>query len=352
MRVGIFNPYGIGDVLSSFPMIAALKEKLNTKFLAYISNKRAKDVLLENPYIDKIVVYERDDIKKSPLKEGGRFLKQIWDLKLDLVFDLTMNRNLSFLLFLSRIKRRVGFNYKGRGTFLTHKRKISGFTEPVSWHYFSLLYLIWSNIDFEVWDFPIKIYLNEDERKFADLLIYNLGLDEDITMVGVFPGGGSSWADERYARIWQFENFIEIIRRLIDSGIIVMVFGDGRDLELGEIPFDLLRTRRVFDLRGRLTLRETLSLVDKMRCCLTNDGGPLYLSKAVGKDVVCILGPVPEDVYVPKNCVGKTEIVVNDIECRPCYKNFRMPKCTQDFRCVRNISVDAVWDRLSNLIWG
>ena len=63
MRILIINPFGIGDVLFSTPLISSLKAALPESYIGYICNIRAKDVLYGNPQIDEIFVFEKDEYR-------------------------------------------------------------------------------------------------------------------------------------------------------------------------------------------------------------------------------------------------------------------------------------------------
>ena len=68
MRILIVNPFGIGDVLFSTPLITNLKVAWPKSYIGYICNIRAKDALYDNPQIDEIFVFEKDEY--SPLPSG------------------------------------------------------------------------------------------------------------------------------------------------------------------------------------------------------------------------------------------------------------------------------------------
>ncbi|MCX5715741.1 MAG: hypothetical protein NTV07_02555 [Candidatus Omnitrophica bacterium] len=64
MRILIINPFGIGDVLFTTPLIANLKETLPDCYIGFVSNLKAKDIVLKNPNVDKVFVYEKDRFRK------------------------------------------------------------------------------------------------------------------------------------------------------------------------------------------------------------------------------------------------------------------------------------------------
>ncbi len=350
-RLVIFNPYGIGDVLFSIPLLSALRERQDISYCAYICNSRARAVLEGNPYVDEIIPYDRDEIKKG-LKRKLEFFRRLCNVHADLAIDLTLNRTLSFLLFLAGIRERVGLDYKSRGMFLSKKLLIMDINRHMASYYFDLYGLIAPGDEASYTDYDVRIYLSEKEEGFARLLFYNLGLDENARIVCVFPGGGASWGKERHKKLWQGEKFLELILKilLLDPSIYVFVMGDEKDRDMMGLPIELQRTRRAFDFRGRLTIRETVSVLKLAELSITNDGGPAHLSAAAGTELISIMGPVPEDVYRPLGDTNRIHIVVSEIDCRPCYKNFRMPECTKDYACIRDIAVDRVLEEAKAIL--
>ena len=63
-RILIINPFGIGDVLFTTPVIRALKEVYPECFIGYWCNLRVKPLLENNSKINKVFALSRGDIKK------------------------------------------------------------------------------------------------------------------------------------------------------------------------------------------------------------------------------------------------------------------------------------------------
>ena len=147
MRILIINIFGIGDVLFTTPLIKNLKDNIPDAFIGYVANRRAAVVLENNPNIDKVIVYERDDYtevyKKSKIRFLQKFkkaLQEIEDERYDLVIDLSLNSYASFFMWMVGIPKRIGFNYKNRSPFLTRKVKLEGYEgRPVAEYYLDLL---------------------------------------------------------------------------------------------------------------------------------------------------------------------------------------------------------------------
>ena len=66
----------------------------------------------------------------------------------------------------------------------------------------------------------------------------------------------------------------------------------------------------------------------------------MHLAAAVGVPVTAIFGPTDERVTSP---LGNHDVLVHQVFCRPCM----LRDCPIDHRCMKGITVDAVFDAVS-----
>ncbi|MCK4809823.1 MAG: hypothetical protein KAS99_02665 [Candidatus Omnitrophica bacterium] len=69
MKVLIFHPFGIGDVLFTTPLIRNLKNNLPEAEIFYLSDKRVYPILQRNKFLNKVFILEKDEWRQS-LKES------------------------------------------------------------------------------------------------------------------------------------------------------------------------------------------------------------------------------------------------------------------------------------------
>jgi len=104
------------------------------------------------------------------------------------------------------------------------------------------------------------------------------------------------------------------------------------------------------DLTGKTSLDILPAVIKNCNLLITNDGGPMHMAVALGVRSVSVFGPVSELVYGPYPEKRNHVVLKWDMSCRPCYKNFRMPVCENDRECLRQVSVDAVFDAVVKLL--
>ena len=127
-KILLINPFGIGDVLFTTPLIKVIKENNPKNFLGYWCNERVKPILNNNHYIDKIFALSRGDLKKIFKKSKFKGIKATLNLffaikkeDFDIAVDFSLDHRYGLFSKLAGIKKRVGFDYKNRGRFLTEK---------------------------------------------------------------------------------------------------------------------------------------------------------------------------------------------------------------------------------------
>ena len=93
MKVLIIKYRNIGDVLLSTPLINNLKHHYPDSVIDFALNKGCEDMVLNNPNINKVIIYDRSRIKRlgvfSRLKEEVGLINKVYQQKYDIVINLT-----------------------------------------------------------------------------------------------------------------------------------------------------------------------------------------------------------------------------------------------------------------------
>ncbi len=352
-KILIINPFGVGDVLFTTPVINALKKKFPDSFIGYLCQKQTAPILANHPLVDKLFLYTRGDLKQVRKKSYLEYVKMLFlginkirDEKFDLAVDLSMVSQYSLLLRLIGVKRRFGFDYKGRGLFLTHKLPISGLGQKhVIEYYYDLLGLL------EVHEFnrEMKFYTALADRQYADNLLMKNNVNGNDILIGIAPFGGGSWGEDAGSKQWPDERFVRLMTDLLnDYECKIIIFGAKKNKDDCANFKEVLSKKDVVNAIGMTTLGQLAALIGKCSLFISNDSGPMHIACAKGVDTVSIFGPVDENVYGPIGKTARHEIVKASIECRPCYKNFRKPDC-KNMDCLETITEDMVLDAVEKV---
>ena len=165
------------------------------------------------------------------IKNTFELFKSIKQQAFDLVFDFSLNSSFGFLSAACGIKKRVGFDYRKRGRFLTHRVPLSGFEDKhVVEYYLDLLRLVedtgQDQAD-EIGCCPPRI-----SNGPKDWLIRHQ-MNPAKPLIAVLPGGGASWGKAAGNKRWPASKYAHLIDKIIenfDAAIILM--GDSKEEEL------------------------------------------------------------------------------------------------------------------------
>lgn len=348
----VINPFGIGDVLFSTPLIKSLKENFPSCEVFYLCNRRTQPVLKDNPLISKTFVYERDEFeavkkvsKLSWIKKIMSFVSEIRKENIDIAVDLSLNSQFGFFAWFAGIKRRIGFDYKKRGRFLTEKIKMNGFEgKHVIEYYLDLLQFL----KVKPVSLQMELFIDQKDRIWCKDFLESRNIDKSDLFICIAPGGGESFGKDAYRKNWALDNFVKLSERLQkDLKVKVCILLGPKEKDIGK-AFSESSNLVVF---SPSTIMQASAIIDRCNLFIANDSGLLRVADALDRKIVTIFGPVDERTYSPYPFDPKKHILIKkDLFCRPCYKKFRLPECLYDQRCLKNISVDEVFNAVRSLL--
>lgn len=350
----IINPFGIGDILFTTPVIREIKENYPDSFIGYWCNERVRPLLEANPRIKQIFGLTRGDLKKIYKKSFfsglGNTLRLGWQMKranFDICFDFSLDHRYSLFAKLIGIPRRIGFNYKGRGRFLTDKVDISGYSgKHVVEYYLGLLRFL----GIEAKERALELAITPAAREKARNLLAARGIEDDDLVVGLAPGAGGSWGKDASYKHWPALKFAQAADKIIgELKAKVVILGDESEQPIADVVINAMRNKPL-DLTGKIKLETLPAVIKNLNLLISNDGGPMHMAVALGIKTVSIFGPVSETVYGPYPEHRNHAVLKWDLPCRPCYKNFRLFPCAKDKECLRSVGVEEVFAQARALL--
>ena len=347
-RILIINPFGIGDVLFTTPLVRAMRRAFPESYIGYFCNRRTEGVLRDNPHLNELLVYEKDEVDRlfkgswwQGLRYIGRLLRRVTQARYEYVVDLSLGARYSFILKMLGVPRRVGFDFHRRGRFLTQRLPIDGYqSDHVVEHYRRLLYFLGIRFLEESLELP----LSEEDQQWSERYLKDHLLLETPLLVGIVPAGGVSWGIDAPRRRWNLDGFAAVADALIERhGARVLLFGEAADVPICQNVARLMK-HPVIDVSGQTTLGQFVSLLNRLSLVVCNDGGPLHLAVSQRVKTVSIFGPVDPAVYGPYPSWRQEHRVVcrRNLPCRPCYHQFKLPPCPYERACLTTITVDDV----------
>jgi heptosyltransferase II len=353
-RILFINPFGIGDVLFTFPALRAVREANPGSFIGYWCNERVGGLFQDNPRVNKVFVLSRGDIKKiyqrsrlEGVKEFFGLLRQIKREKFDCAFDFSLDRRYGLIAKILGIRERIGFDYKGRGKSLTDTISLAGYyRRHVVEYYLDLLRL--ANI--EPRGKTLELFVSQESKAGARAMLRENGVREADPVIGMVPAAGASWGKDASLKHWSTYKFAELADKLIaEKNVKVILLGDASERGVAGNILASMKGKAV-DFTGKTSIPLLAGLIGSCRLLLANDGGPLHMAVALDVPTVSIFGPVDENVYGPYPPSERHIVVKKALECRPCYQKFALGDCERERECIRSISVDEVYTAIRRLL--
>ena len=353
-KILVVNPFGIGDVLFTTPVVRVLKQKFPGSYIAFLCNRRSGSVLVNNPGIDELFFFTRGDLKEERKISYFRYLRKLvfavwklWSKRFDLVVDLSLVNQYSVIFWLVGIKERWGIDYKGRGRFLTKKISIPGFSGKHVIDYYRELMEYAGILGFEN---KTELFLSAADRSWADNFLRENNINRSkIKIFGIAPFGGESWGVDAKLKQWPSERFTETARRILKNyPAKIIFFGTKNDFAEAELMKNDLSSPDVLNVSGKTSLGQLAAMISECDLFISNDCGPMHMACALGVKTVSLFGPVDDKVYGPIGGKLRHQVAAGNIACRPCYADFRKPLCG-DPRCMREVMVDQVYKLIEGL---
>lgn len=347
MKILIINPFGIGDVLFTTPLINNIKRAIPECSISYWCNKRVSEIFKPGPKIDKIFALSRGDLKKifqcsmfQGFKEFFSLLKGLRKERFEVVFDFSLDHRYGIITKLIGIKKRIGLNYKNRGRFLTDKINIDGYTgKHVIEYYLDLLKFI----GIKPQDKDMEIFVSEENNAKYRNMFKRFGISDKDLIVGIAAGAGASWGRNASLKHWPPIKYAQLAGKIIEVfKAKIILLGDNTEKPISEIIAASMKNKPI-DFTGKTNLPELAAVINNLNLLITNDGGPLHIAVCRGVKTISIFGPVDELVYGPYPLSEKHIVIKKDISCRPCYKKFKMDICDKDRGCINSITVEEVY---------
>ena len=291
-RILFINPFGIGDVLFTTPLIKLIKESYPQSFIGYWCNERIKGVLKNNPQIDAVFALSRGDLKKifqksliTGILESINLFGEIKKAKFDLALDFSLDHRYGLISLFCGIKRRIGFDYKNRGKFLTDKFKLTGYSSKhVVDYYLDLL----KPLGIPVKQHPLRVGVSKTSSDRIKRLLNYEGITEKDLLMGITPGAGGSWGKDAHLKQWSAIKFAQLADKLTSEfNAQVVILGDENDKVVSDVLMSAAKVKPI-DFVGKTSLEDFVAAIASLKLLVTNDGGPLHIATALGVKTVSI----------------------------------------------------------------
>jgi len=329
-----------GDLLLAGPAFRRLREARPTAHITLLVGASCDGVARHIPFFDEIQVVNDHALLAGRMcaraREAGRLMMWMKQSKSEEVFIFHRDWRYGPLAWLAGIPIRRGFDSGSWSGLLTHAYSAGEKEHHVSQYLGIVGFGKVSETPIEgVW----KFHDDERELNLAAAALHGFRT-ESAKWIALGFGGGHNVKTQTKLKLWPIQHYRDLASRLEQKGFRAAWVGDAHDATLLASPFAGV------NLAGKLSVSETAAVLSACRATVSNDTMMLHLSEALGVPSVGIFGPSEPAHYRP---LGKNSTYIwygKDLPCSPCYRVGGFPPCAYQHRCMTDLSVESVLERV------
>ncbi len=291
MRVLIVQQKMIGDVLTSTIICQNLKEFIPECTVHYMVHSNTIPVLLNNPYIDKIIDFKPE--YRENILFFYKFLKSLKKESYNVVIDVYGKLETNLITHFCKAPIKIGYDKWYTRFFYTHP------INPINESKLHLGNAIVKRLQLlkplikdkkvdELYNKP-KIFLSDTEKEEAltFLKTKNIDLKSPILMIAIL-GSGSK-------KTYPFEYMAQLIEEIVEKSDSTLLFN--------YIPSQINEVKEIYNLCSEKaqkqikfnvfssSLRGFLSILSHCRAIVGNEGGAINMAKALEIPTFSIFSP-------------------------------------------------------------
>jgi len=340
MNILIVKMSSLGDVINAIPSLNALRRGYPDAHITWLVEECAGEILFDHPAIDRVIISSRKGWLKNlfvpwrsipTVFEIRGFIKALREESYDLVIDLQGLLKSGIMVWMSRGKRKVGYDRTREMSYLFLNQRHPPF-DPDRHAIERYLNLVFS-VGGRGGEIEYGIKLKEGHRNRVEDILRDYGIYKGDPIVLISPF--ARWE----TKLWEPERFARLGDLLIERYNVKVIFtGTGREKGYVKGIISSMKNRAI-DLTGATDLKELACLCSRARLMVSTDTGSMHLASAMGLPVVALFGPTAPWRTGP---YGQGHSIVRKvIPCSPCFKK----KCRTK-ECMFSIGVEDVFEKV------
>ena len=333
LRVIVSRIDRIGDVVLSTPIPREIKKAHPESYIAVLVKKYTKDIYLNNPYVDEIILFdEEDDSKPKPF---WQIVKEIRRLQFTNAFMLLPNERLNWILFFSGIPNRIGVGHK-LYQFLSFSKYVDRKKYIPLRHEADYCLDMIRKIGIQPKSMEPEIFLSAVEKVKRDEIKKKLAPNGEL-LIGINTTSGRSSPN------LTIEEYKKLIIRISDEKNIRVVVTDNNP------PDEIKNIKDVAYPNIDLSLRESIINFSTLDVLISASTGPMHICAALKVPTIsmfCPLTACSPKLWGPLG--NKSEIILPE-------EKYCLTVCTGDphicdFSGKGGIDSQMVYERVKNFI--
>ncbi|MDF1553201.1 MAG: glycosyltransferase family 9 protein [Deferrisomatales bacterium] len=324
----------LGDVVLTTPLFRALRRCHSTARIAALVTPEAAPLIEEDPHLDHVLTYD---------KKGGESLRSavatVRAQRPDLLVSPHRSQRSALLAIASGARTRVGFA-DARFRWVYNRRVPRSLEQHEVDRNLALL----GGLDCapDASDRWLHVGYTEREAQAVAAVLREAGVAESDRVLGLCPG--SVWATKR----WLPRGFAAVGQHFAARGWRVAVLGSPGDREVSRQVTEAIGPAAV-DAAGATPLKALAAWMDRLALLVSNDSAPLHVATARDTPTVAVFGATTTGLgFGPFH--ARSRVVEVDLPCRPCGLHGGKTCPLSHFRCMGDLSPEAVLAACDDLL--
>ena len=309
-RILVVKLAGIGDLLTAFPALEALRLRFPRAELSALVTPASSTLLDGTGLVDRLIVLDkylfdepRGLLRPRTLSDLAAFAGRLRSHRFDaaLLFHHLQTwsgvAKYASLMLASGAPLRAGLD-DGRGIFLNRSVPDRGFGDV---HEVDYWLEVVGLLDAQHPSPAVRLPWGQDECDFADRIWTGLGLNER-PVVAIHPGVGSYSPVRR----WSSTGFAQVGRALAEDGLVPLVVAGPGEESIARGVVEGIGSSALL-LKGVPTPRHLAAVLSRCRLFIGSDSGVMHVAAAAGTPVVAVFGPSNHRAWGPYDPSGANE---------------------------------------------
>ena len=342
MKLVIFLPNWIGDVVMASPTLRAVRDHLPDAEIVGVMRPYVADVLAGTGLIDRSLFYNPRG--SDPTQRGLPFLQKLRAEQFNVALLLPNSIRTAGLAWMSGARRRIGFSRDLRGWLLTDRvtPKSKSVPHPVLDEYLRLAGPLGCSGQRR----PMELAVLPEDQSRLD----QFWSTQSVTSRENLPSSSSDLRSNYVclntggafgaAKNWPREYFADLARRIATEfhKVVLVVCGPSEREDARWIASAATHPS-VFSLADvPLSIGLTKAAIRSADLLVTTDSGPRHFAAAFKTPVITLFGPT--HIAWSETQFDRSEHLQLKLDCGPCQQR----ECPlKHHRCMRELSVEQVF---------
>ena len=332
-RILIIKCRAQGDVLRTTALLPGIKRKYPQSYICWLVDKESQELLLNNPYVDKIFSYDLES------------LLTILTERFDILISLDKEPQSTSLATQIKGIKKYGFGMNEYGNLIIFNKGAEyayrlGIDDELKFHKNQKTY---QEQIFEIAEIgykkdPYIFPLNKDNQKKAKDYFKKNNIKKDQRNLGLNTGAGTKFETKQ----WPPDRYLKLIEHLTEKlKANIFLLGGKKEKKLNHL-LETHSKHKVYNTGNDHSLLEFAGFISLMDLLVSSDTLGMHIAIALGKKVIALFGstcPQEIDLY------GRGTKIFAGVSCSPCYK-----QTCSDMKCMEEISAEHVFKEIKKLI--